>query len=87
MENTLSRFLFAAYDPNVTKMRPTVASIPGLAAAVIEINGLFVESKVHLRSYVISIHANGFSSEEIHDVSTSLFSFQLNNRVERVLTP
>ena len=31
--------------------------IPGLAAAIIEINGMFIDSKIPLRSTIISINA------------------------------
>ena len=62
MEDKLSRYVFAT-DTSTTKIRPAVASIPGLAAAAIEINGLFVESRAYLRSYVVSIYAmNPFST-------------------------
>ncbi|KAK7409059.1 hypothetical protein QQX98_008763 [Neonectria punicea] len=57
MEDRLSPFLFASYDADIAKVRPSASSITGLAAAIIEINGLFVESKIALRSSVISIHA------------------------------
>ncbi|KAK2595807.1 hypothetical protein QQS21_006571 [Conoideocrella luteorostrata] len=57
MEDRLSRFLFSEYRSASVNFRPSVASIPGLAAAVVEVNGLFIESKVPLRSKIISIHA------------------------------
>ncbi len=57
MEDRLSRFLFATYESGAAIRRPTASSIPGLSAAVIEINGLFIESKTPLRSRIVSIHA------------------------------
>lgn len=56
MEDRLSRFLFGDYSTNLVTVRPSVASIAGLAAAVLEVNGLFIESKVPLRSKIISIY-------------------------------
>lgn len=40
MEDRLALFLFADYEPGVAEVRPAMSSIAGLAAAVIEINGL-----------------------------------------------
>jgi hypothetical protein len=68
MEDRLSRFLFATYDSYAIEVSPTVSSIQGLTDAVIEINGLFVESKVHVRGYIISIHANSSSPGKINHV-------------------
>ncbi|KAK5988121.1 Ankyrin-3-like protein [Cladobotryum mycophilum] len=56
MEERLSRFLYASYDVNVAEVRPSVSSIADFAAAVTEINGLFVESKITLRSRIVSVH-------------------------------
>ena len=68
MEDKLSRFLFATYDSSAIALSPTL-SLQGLSDAVIEINGLFVESKVCLRSYTISVHASSASPGEINHVS------------------
>ncbi|KAM0415652.1 hypothetical protein ACHAPT_013402 [Fusarium lateritium] len=65
MEDRLTRFLFTNYDPSDSKVQPSVPSIPGLADAVIEINGLFAESKVPLRSRVISLYSQGSASSSI----------------------
>lgn len=67
MEDRLSRFLFANYDSGVADAHP-LSSIAGLAAAVIEINGLFVESKVPVRSRVISIHTRALQGHRINQV-------------------
>lgn len=78
MEDRLSRFLFATYDSVATEVGPNlVSSVQGLAAAVMEVNGLFVESKVPLRSTLISIHA-GTAPGKINPVRESpLFSSSL----------
>jgi len=57
MEDRLSRFLFASYDADMAKRRPTASSIAGLSAAVMGINALFIESKVPLRSRLISVYS------------------------------
>ncbi|PNP43866.1 hypothetical protein TGAMA5MH_04149 [Trichoderma gamsii] len=64
MEDTLSRFLFGSYDSEVAEIRPSASSIPGFAAAAMEINGLFVESKILLRSRAVSVyHQEGSNSK------------------------
>ena len=68
MEDRLSRFLFANYDPYKSGIRPSISSIPGLADAVLEINGLFIESKVPLRCRVISLHASQTEASGINHV-------------------
>ncbi len=57
MGDRLSYFLLANYDASVIERRPSVASIAALSAAVVEINGLFIESKVALRIGLVSIYA------------------------------
>jgi hypothetical protein len=68
MEDRLSRFLFASYDKEATRFTPSASSIPGLAAAVVEINGLFVDSKTLLRSRSVSIHAGSRTVSHINPV-------------------
>lgn len=58
MQDRLSSFIFGSYKPGWLGTSPTQASISVLADAVIEINGLFVESKTYLRSYMLSAHAH-----------------------------
>ncbi|KAH7271898.1 hypothetical protein MRS44_004360 [Fusarium solani] len=65
MEDRLTRFFFTSYVHNDSKVRPSVSSISGLANAVIEINGLFAESKVPLRSRVISLYSEGTENSNI----------------------
>lgn len=43
-------------------VHPSVASIAGLTAAVIEVNGLFIESKIPLRNNIISIYAEPYQN-------------------------
>ena len=57
MENRLSSFLFADYDLASVQTPPAASSISALSAAVMEVNSLFIESKVPLRSRLISICA------------------------------
>ena len=71
MEDRLAQFLFTNYVHKESKVRPSVPSIPGLADAVIEVNGLFVESKVPLRSRVISLYSEGTENSKICHVSLS----------------
>ncbi|KAL2842896.1 ankyrin repeat-containing domain protein [Aspergillus pseudoustus] len=58
LKDRLSAFVNGAYKPGWLQTRPTLALISGLVEAVTEINGLFVESKVYLRSYMLSVHAH-----------------------------
>ena len=63
MEDRLSRFLFADYDPRIAIVRPSASAVSGFAAAAMEINGLFAESKILLRTRAVSVHhtESGFS--------------------------
>jgi hypothetical protein len=64
MEDRLSRFLFGAFDSGVAETRPPASAISGFAAAAVEINGLFIESKITLRSRAVSVyHQEGDSSK------------------------
>ncbi|KAL7937002.1 ankyrin repeat-containing domain protein [Trichoderma chlorosporum] len=56
MEDRLSRFLFGGFDSGVAEIRPSASTISGFAAAAMEINGLFIESKITLRSRAVSVH-------------------------------
>lgn len=56
MEDRLSRFLFGGFDSGVAEIRPSASAISGFAAAVMEINGLFIESKITLRTRAVSVH-------------------------------
>ncbi|EHK26252.1 uncharacterized protein TRIVIDRAFT_63577 [Trichoderma virens Gv29-8] len=62
MEDRLSRFLFGGFDSGIAEIRPSASAISGFAAAAMEINGLFIESKITLRSRAVSVHyAEGYS--------------------------
>ncbi|KAL7799020.1 ankyrin repeat-containing domain protein [Trichoderma ceciliae] len=64
MEDRLSRFLFGAFESGVADVRPPASAISGFAAASVEINGLFIESKIPLRSRAVSVHyQEGYSSD------------------------
>ncbi|KAL4967300.1 ankyrin repeat-containing domain protein [Aspergillus stella-maris] len=58
MKDRLSAFVFGSYRLGWLQKSPTLAVIPGLVEAVMEINGLFVQSKAYLRSYMLSVHAH-----------------------------
>jgi hypothetical protein len=58
MENRISRFLFRYFEKSKLGNSVTVASTKSLAAAVTEINGLFLEAKFVLRTHVISVYAD-----------------------------
>lgn len=72
MEERLCRLLFASYDKEAPHFIPSVSSVSTLAAAVIEINGLFVDSKALLRSRPVSIYAWRDSEPDINPVGHSL---------------
>ncbi|KAL7942120.1 ankyrin repeat-containing domain protein [Trichoderma barbatum] len=64
MEDRLSRFLFGGFDSGIAEIRPSASAISGFAAAAMEINGLFIESKISLRSRALSVHyQEGYSSK------------------------
>lgn len=69
MEDRLCRFLFASYDEDVARFTPSASSLPALAAAITEINGLFVDSKALLRNRAVSIYAGPDSAPDINRVS------------------
>ncbi|KAI0406509.1 ankyrin repeat-containing domain protein [Xylaria palmicola] len=56
MEDKLARLLYGRAESPSSQIRPTLASLPSLAAAVLEINESFTASKLLLRGYLISIH-------------------------------
>ncbi|KAK4209227.1 ankyrin repeat-containing domain protein [Rhypophila decipiens] len=57
MEHRLCRFVYESSTKAVSDVTPSASSIAGLAAATIEVNGLFVDSKASLRCRIISVHA------------------------------
>jgi hypothetical protein len=70
MEDRLSRFLFAQYEKEVPRIAGAVASIQGLARAVMRTNGLYLDSKHALRAHIISVYSPGEGSS-INPVSSS----------------
>ncbi|KAL4793503.1 hypothetical protein BDV19DRAFT_366561 [Aspergillus venezuelensis] len=58
MKDRLSAFVFGPYRPGWLQKSPALAMVSGLVEAVIEINGLFVQTKACLRSYMLSVHAH-----------------------------
>ncbi|QMW36872.1 hypothetical protein G4B11_000108 [Aspergillus flavus] len=68
LQNQVSAFLLGVYKPELLKISPSLAYVPGIIDATVEINGLFVESKVYLRSYMVSIHAHESTPGRIHHV-------------------
>ena len=73
----MAEFVFGAKrNAASTVAQPTLAAIPGLAEAAIQINGLFVLAKIYIRCSLISIHHGGrYVPEESSGVSkTSILS-------------
>lgn len=58
MEDRLCRFVYEPPAKTISHVTPSATSIAGLAAATIEVNGLFVDSKASLRCKMISVHAD-----------------------------
>ncbi|CAG8956333.1 hypothetical protein HYFRA_00003713 [Hymenoscyphus fraxineus] len=58
MQDKISQFLFTTHNQYNTAVKPLLSSVKWLADTIIEINGLFIDSKVYLRSHLISIIAN-----------------------------
>jgi hypothetical protein len=57
MENRIARFLFGRFMNSRVGDAVTMKSTGSLAAAVMEINGLFLQSKNILRTHVVSMYA------------------------------
>lgn len=78
----MAEFVFGARTDSVSHIaRPTLAAMPGLAEAVIQINGLFILSKIHMKCNLISVHHGGRHADRepghvssLVTVSTSLQS-------------
>ena len=69
MQDKLSQFLFATYDPYKMKLNLTISVAQEIANAIVEINGLFIDSNVYLRSFLISMYANDSEPGKINRVS------------------
>jgi hypothetical protein len=57
MENRIARFLFGHFKENGIGDSVTTTSTQNLVAALMEINGLFLESKNVLRTHIVSVYA------------------------------
>lgn len=65
MEDSLCRFLFDPSGKGASRLTlPSVSSIAGLAAAIIEVNSLFVDCKAILRCRLVSVHAGTPPSDD-----------------------
>lgn len=85
MEDKLSRYFFASSTryqvPNYT---PAIPSVIALATAIIQVNGMFVDSKHLLRSRAISIHAgpeSGTSLSPVFDEYCGTIGFPFETRI------
>ncbi|KAF4954943.1 hypothetical protein FSARC_11972 [Fusarium sarcochroum] len=58
LENRLTNFIFQTFDPKQGKVRPTASSIAGISETIVQVNGLFIDSKVPLRSWITNIHTH-----------------------------
>ncbi|GFP56204.1 ankyrin-3 [Trichoderma asperellum] len=84
MEDRLSRFLFGAFDSGIAEIRPSTSAISGFAAAAMEINGLFVESKILLRSRAVSVHhQEGYLSKinKAFDIYSATLGIPMEKRI------
>lgn len=60
MEDKMAEFIFGDPSDLATLVpKPSVVAIPGLAEAVIEVNGLFILAKLHMRMNLISVYSGG----------------------------
>lgn len=62
MENIIARFLFGHFKESKVGSAVTVTSTKSLAAAVAEINGVFLQSKTALRAHTVSVYASTASA-------------------------
>ncbi|KAH6876599.1 ankyrin repeat-containing domain protein [Thelonectria olida] len=87
MEDKLSYFLFTSVTGGIPSnvQRPSAPSIRGLAKAVIEINGIFVESKIPLRNRIISVYSTDPNSDKnmsrVLDSHTAILGIPLEKRI------
>ncbi|KAM0545410.1 hypothetical protein ACHAPJ_011315 [Fusarium lateritium] len=58
LENRMTNFILRSFDSQQGKVRPTVSSIAGISETIVQVNGLFVDSKIPLRSWITSIHTH-----------------------------
>ncbi|KAI8633880.1 ankyrin repeat-containing domain protein [Xylariaceae sp. FL1651] len=56
MEDKLARFLYGRAESPQSQIRPTIAALPGLAAAILETNESFIASKFLDRAFIVNIH-------------------------------
>lgn len=68
MEDRLSRFLFGDFETGIADIRPSASAVSGFAAAAVEINGLFIESKILLRSRAVSFYHDEGDESKINKV-------------------
>ncbi|KAM0254706.1 hypothetical protein ACHAQJ_006487 [Trichoderma viride] len=84
MEDRLSRFLFGAFDSGIAEIRPPASAISGFAAATVEINGLFIESKITLRSRAVSVHHQEGDSSKMNkafDIYSATLGIPMEKRI------
>ncbi|KAI0850334.1 ankyrin repeat-containing domain protein [Daldinia vernicosa] len=67
MQDSLSRLLFTSPLELEIPLRPSTAALPGLAAAIVEINGSFISSKVLLRTRLVSSYTTRRISGGVHE--------------------
>ena len=56
MEEKLSGPYYEKLRNSPSRLWPSVAALPGLAASIFDVNESFIASKFLLRSYLISVH-------------------------------
>ncbi|RFU27758.1 hypothetical protein B7463_g8575, partial [Scytalidium lignicola] len=83
MENRIARFLFGHFKESKVGNAVTVTSAKSLAAAVIEINGLFLDSKTILRTHVVSVYAGQNEGDDVMDPVFDTFCGTLGVPFER----
>ncbi|KAK5629048.1 hypothetical protein RRF57_004763 [Xylaria bambusicola] len=82
MEDKLARLLYSKSGNSRSQVRHHVATLPGLAASVLEINESFIASKILLRSYLINIHDDamlGFEAWRGVPFEWRIFCYQPTN--------
>lgn len=73
MENKIAEFVLGTKKTAISLARPTLAAIPGLAEAAIQVNGMFILAKLHIKCSLISVHHGGrYTAGAPCDVSRSV---------------
>lgn len=78
MEDKLAEFVLGSKAASVSlTAKPTLAAMPGLAEAAMQINGLFILAKIQVKCHLLSVHHGGrYASGQLSGVSIPFRRFR-----------